>query len=49
MEDLMEQANEIQEVMSRSYGVPYEFDEDDLEAGDQENTFFFKKIYKKLT
>ena len=33
MEDLIEQANEIQEVMSRTYGVPDELDEADLEAG----------------
>ena len=31
LEDLMEQANEIQEVMGRSYGMP-EMDEDELEA-----------------
>jgi hypothetical protein len=33
MEDLIEQANEIQESMSRTYGVPDELDEADLEAG----------------
>lgn len=33
MEDLMEQANEVQESMSRTYGVPDEVDEADLEAG----------------
>ena len=33
MEDLMEQANEIQEVMSRTYGLPEDVDEDSLEAG----------------
>ncbi|KAL8279309.1 hypothetical protein RQP46_008346 [Phenoliferia psychrophenolica] len=32
MEDLIEQANEVQESMSRSYGVPDEVDEADLEA-----------------
>jgi len=32
MEDLLEQANEIQEMMGRSYGVPDEVDEADLEA-----------------
>merc|ERR1712156_1222905 len=31
LEDMMEDANEIQEVMGRSYGMP-EIDEDDLEA-----------------
>jgi charged multivesicular body protein 5 len=29
---MMEDANEIQEALSRSYGTP-ELDEDDLEAG----------------
>lgn len=29
----MEQANEVQESMSRTYGVPDEVDEADLEAG----------------
>lgn len=33
MEDLIEQANEVQESMSRTYGVPDEVDEADLEAG----------------
>jgi charged multivesicular body protein 5 len=33
MEDLLEQANEIQESMGRSYAVPDEIDEADLEAG----------------
>ncbi|GAA99727.1 hypothetical protein E5Q_06430 [Mixia osmundae IAM 14324] len=32
MEDLIEQANEIQESLSRTYGVPDEVDEADLEA-----------------
>ncbi|KAG9101700.1 hypothetical protein FS749_004509 [Ceratobasidium sp. UAMH 11750] len=32
MEDLLEQANEIQGMMSQSYGVPDEVDEADLEA-----------------
>ncbi|KAG9032232.1 hypothetical protein FRB95_001711 [Tulasnella sp. JGI-2019a] len=32
MEDMMEQADEIQESMGRSYGVPDEIDEADLEA-----------------
>merc|ERR1712228_198064 len=31
LEDMMEEANEIQEVLGRSYGMP-EIDEDDLEA-----------------
>lgn len=32
LEDLMEQANDIQDVMSRSYGVPEYLDEADLDA-----------------
>lgn len=32
LEDMMEEANEVQEALSRSYGTP-EIDEDDLEAG----------------
>ncbi|GAA5923072.1 hypothetical protein JCM3775_007426, partial [Rhodotorula graminis] len=32
MEDLIDQANEVQESMSRSYGVPDELDEIDLDA-----------------
>ncbi|KAH8993880.1 vacuolar protein sorting-associated protein 60 [Lactarius hatsudake] len=32
MEDLLEQANEVQETLSRSYAVPDEIDEADLEA-----------------
>lgn len=34
MEDLLEQANEIQESLARSYAVPDEIDEADLEAGE---------------
>lgn len=34
LEDMMEDANEIQEALSRSYGTP-EIDEDDLAAGEQ--------------
>ena len=33
MEDLLEQANEVQETLGRSYAVPDEIDEADLEAG----------------
>lgn len=33
MEDLLEQANEIQESLGRSYAVPDELDESDLKAG----------------
>lgn len=35
LEDMMEDANDIQEALGRSYGTP-DIDEDDLEAG-QEN------------
>lgn len=34
LEDMMEDANEIQEALSRSYGTP-EIDDDDLEAGEE--------------
>lgn len=37
MEDLIEQANEIQESLGRSYGIPDELDEADLEAGGCQN------------
>ena len=33
MEDLLEQANEVQATLGRSYAVPDEIDEADLEAG----------------
>lgn len=33
MEDLIEQANEVQESLGRSYGVPDEVNEDELQAG----------------
>jgi charged multivesicular body protein 5 len=33
MEDLLEQANEIQETLGRSYGLPDDVDEEDLAAG----------------
>ena len=32
MEDMLEQANEVQEALGRQYGTP-EIDEADLEAG----------------
>ena len=44
MEDLIEQANEIQETLGRSYAVPDEIDEADLEAG-----MFDKISYPTLT
>lgn len=33
MQELLEQANEIQESLSRSYAVPEDISEDDLKAG----------------
>lgn len=33
MEDLLEQTNEIQETFGRSYALPDDLDEADLEAG----------------
>lgn len=33
MEDLYETSNEVQDILSRSYGVPEDFDEEDLEQG----------------
>lgn len=39
LEDLVEQANEIQETLGRSYAVPDEIDEADLEAGTQLASF----------
>lgn len=36
LEDMMEDANEVQESLSRSYGTP-DIDEDDLEAGNSLN------------
>ena len=41
MEDLLEQANEIQSTLGRSYAVPDEIDEADLEAGMVSGPFFF--------
>jgi len=32
LEDMLEQANEVQEALGRSYGTP-DVDEDELEAG----------------
>lgn len=44
MADLLEQANEIQETLGRSYAVPDEIDEADLEAGNIPPKFFFVLI-----
>ena len=35
----MEQANEIQETLGRTYGLPDDIDEDELEAGQIEISF----------
>jgi charged multivesicular body protein 5 len=45
MEDLLEQANEIQESLGRSYAVPDELDEADLEAGAVIYMIFSKKTF----
>ncbi|KAG2757481.1 hypothetical protein P692DRAFT_20305913 [Suillus brevipes Sb2] len=42
MEELLEQANEIQESLGRSYAVPDEIDEADLEAGTYTHGFSFR-------
>jgi charged multivesicular body protein 5 len=47
MEELIEQANEIQESLGRSYAVPDEIDEADLEAGTICITFFFIQVCVK--
>ncbi|KIK67818.1 hypothetical protein GYMLUDRAFT_81344 [Collybiopsis luxurians FD-317 M1] len=39
MEEMLERANEIQESLGRSYAVPDELDEADLEAGQLSNLF----------
>jgi charged multivesicular body protein 5 len=33
LDDLLQQANEVQETLGRSYGLPDDVDEDELEAG----------------
>jgi charged multivesicular body protein 5 len=40
MENLFEQANDIQESLGRTYGVPEDIDEDDLEAGPNKDIYF---------
>jgi charged multivesicular body protein 5 len=42
MEELLDQANEVQETLGRSYAVPDEIDEADLEAG---ASFFFSSVF----
>jgi len=54
MEDMLEQANEIQESLARSYAVPDEIDEADLEAeldalaleGEDEGTSYLADLNK---
>lgn len=41
LEDMMEDANEVQESLSRNYGTP-EIDEEDLEAG---KTWHFSHVF----
>jgi hypothetical protein len=50
MEDLIDQANEIQETLGRTYGVPDEVDEADLEAGKPDiNSFIlYRLIHQSL-
>ena len=33
LQDMLEQANEVQEMLGRSYGLPEDIDEADLDAG----------------
>ncbi|ORY47105.1 hypothetical protein LY90DRAFT_415426 [Neocallimastix californiae] len=50
MEDLLDQANEIQEALGRSYNLPEDIDEADLEAGNFlifNNKLIIKKKKKK--
>lgn len=44
MEDLMEQANEVQETLGRSYNLPDDIDEDDLEAGKLLFSFYQRPV-----
>jgi len=54
MEDMLDQANEIQESLGRSYAVPDEIDEADLEAeldalaleGEEEDTSYLADLNK---
>lgn len=42
LEDMLDQANEVQEALGRSYGMP-EVDDDELEAGKEGYIFSFTK------
>ena len=43
MEDMLDQANEVQEALGRQYGMP-ELDDADLDAGKHAITTFYLKI-----
>lgn len=43
----MEQANEVQETLGRSYNLPDDIDEDDLEAGKLKREKFFRLSYSQ--
>ncbi|KAG8904029.1 hypothetical protein FRB99_002371 [Tulasnella sp. 403] len=45
MEDLIEQANEVQEALGRTYGVPEELDEDELQAGNATASFILSRAH----
>lgn len=44
LEDMMEEANEVQDALSRSYGTP-DIDEEDLEAGTPHCFFFVDQLF----
>lgn len=48
MEELLDQANEVQETLSRSYAVPDELDETELEAGAHPSLFPLPRICKLI-
>jgi charged multivesicular body protein 5 len=39
MSDMMEQAGEIQEALGRTYGLPDDIDESDLDAGNKHSSY----------
>ena len=42
MQDLMDDSNDIQEVMSRSFMTPDDIDECDLESGKKIHSYFYR-------
>lgn len=48
MEDMMETANEVQDVLGRQYGLPEDVDEDDLEAGKNSKNLLHQVIEYNL-